>query len=48
MRIPPRIATLGGIAALVPALLIGGQTATAAPAGALAVGEPGVTTVYSW
>jgi ribonuclease T1 len=39
MRIPPRIATLGGIAALVPALLIGGQTATAAPAGALAVGD---------
>ncbi|MDQ0944225.1 ribonuclease [Streptomyces sp. V1I1] len=46
MRIPPRIATLGGIAALVSTLLIGGQaTATPTPtptpttAAAAAVGD---------
>lgn len=38
MRIPPRIATLGGIAALVSTLLIGGQ-ATATPTTAAAVGD---------
>lgn len=38
MRIPPRIATLGGIAALVSTLLIGGQ-ATATPTTAVAVGD---------
>ncbi|WP_405596509.1 ribonuclease [Streptomyces sp. NBC_01410] len=35
MRIPPRIATLGGIAALASTLLIGGQ-ATATPTAAVA------------
>ncbi|NUK16690.1 ribonuclease domain-containing protein [Streptomyces lunaelactis] len=38
MRIPPRIATLGGIAALVSTLLIGG-TATATPTTVAAVGD---------
>ena len=38
MRIPPRIATLGGIAALVSTLVIGGQ-ATASPTAAAAVGD---------
>ncbi|MFJ8000713.1 ribonuclease domain-containing protein [Streptomyces sp. NPDC096310] len=32
MRIPPRIATLGGLAALVSTLLVGGVTATATAA----------------
>ncbi|TQK43846.1 ribonuclease T1 [Streptomyces sp. SLBN-118] len=42
MRIPPRIATLGGIAALASTLLIGGQataTPTVAPTTAAAVGD---------
>ncbi|MBT2366636.1 ribonuclease [Streptomyces sp. ISL-10] len=39
MRIPPRIAAAGGVAALVSALLLGGQAATAAPAAPAAVGE---------
>ncbi|MFD5114932.1 ribonuclease domain-containing protein [Streptomyces sp. NPDC058220] len=38
MRIPPRIATLGGLAALVSTLLVGGVTATATAAPA-AVGS---------
>ncbi|MFF3321771.1 ribonuclease domain-containing protein [Streptomyces sp. NPDC002889] len=38
MRIPPRIAALGGIAALVSTLVIGTQ-ATAAPAHTFAVGD---------
>lgn len=39
MRIPPRIATLGGVAALVSTLLVGGVTATAATAAPTAVGS---------
>ncbi|NWF26264.1 ribonuclease [Streptomyces sp. PKU-EA00015] len=39
MRIPPRIAAAGGVAALVSTLLLGGQAATAAPASSAAVGE---------
>ncbi|WP_307716010.1 ribonuclease domain-containing protein [Streptomyces sp. V4I23] len=39
MRIPPRIAAAGGVAALVSTLLLGGQAATAAPASPAAVGE---------
>ncbi|MFI2369574.1 ribonuclease domain-containing protein [Streptomyces sp. NPDC018833] len=38
MRIPPRIAAAGGVAALVSALLLGGQAA-AAPAAPTAVGD---------
>ncbi|MGW6746711.1 ribonuclease domain-containing protein [Streptomyces sp. NPDC055025] len=38
MRIPPRMATLGGVAALASALLVGGVTATATAAPA-AVGS---------
>ncbi|MCX4822376.1 ribonuclease [Streptomyces sp. NBC_01142] len=39
MRIPPRIATLGGVAALVSTLLIGGQAAAAPEFTSAAVGE---------
>ncbi|MEW1724114.1 ribonuclease domain-containing protein [Streptomyces sp. NPDC093109] len=41
MRIPPRIAALGGLAALVSTLLVGGVTAsaTAAPTAVTAVGS---------
>ncbi|MEV8410065.1 ribonuclease domain-containing protein [Streptomyces niveus] len=39
MRIPPRIALIGGAAALLSALLVGGTAATAATAAPLAVGD---------
>ncbi|QXE37388.1 ribonuclease [Streptomyces sp. GMY02] len=39
MRIPPRIATLGGAAALAASVLVGGVTATAASAAPSAVGS---------
>ncbi|HET6856332.1 MAG TPA: ribonuclease [Streptomyces sp.] len=40
MRIPPRISVIGGIAALVATLLVGGPApAVAAPTGSAAVGE---------
>jgi ribonuclease T1 len=39
MRIPPRFTMLGGAAALVSALLVGGPVATPATAAATAVGE---------
>ncbi|MEV8402866.1 ribonuclease [Streptomyces niveus] len=39
MRIPPRIALIGGAAALLSTLLVGGTAATAATAAPLAVGD---------
>lgn len=39
MRIPPRITTLGGAAALLSALLVGGPVATAATAAPVSVGS---------
>ncbi|MFJ8075989.1 ribonuclease domain-containing protein [Streptomyces sp. NPDC096176] len=39
MRIPPRLATLGGLAALASTLLLGGPAATAAPVGTFAIGD---------
>ncbi|MEU8696296.1 ribonuclease domain-containing protein [Streptomyces sp. NPDC091387] len=39
MRIPPRITTLGGVAALLSVLFVGGPVATAATAGTTSVGS---------